>query len=104
MSHGRQALTSPVSAHQRSSHLADQEIRHLEKVLSTAALVGARGSIQGLDAAYWAARANGVADGYVLLPSQKTRVAELVRAFAARAAATDTLGQGQPTLPALLAA
>ncbi|WP_060858310.1 hypothetical protein [Caballeronia sordidicola] len=71
--------------------------------MSTAALVGARRSIQGLDAAYWSARANGVADGYVLLPSQKTRVMALVRAFAARAVAADTQGQAQLALPALLA-
>lgn len=104
MSHGRKALTSPISPRQRSSHLADQQIRHLEKVLSTSALVGARPSIQGLDASYWAARANGVSEGYVLLASQKTRVMALARAFEEWAAAAGIPAPAQPSLLVLLAA
>jgi hypothetical protein len=86
----------------RTSHLADQEIRHLEKVLKATAFIDGQMSVRSLGASYWAIRANGIAQGYRLLAPQKARVAALAHKFAARAARAQA--PAKPASPGLLAA
>ncbi len=102
MGQAMHALFSVEKNKKRTSHLADQEIRHLETVLNAIRMAQANG--QGLHAGYWAARANTIAHTYLLLASQQTRVTALIRAFEAHALAARAGALAQKTSPDLIAA
>ena len=65
---------------------ADNEIKHLETVLSLSSRSYATTSLPRLDFAYWRSRVDHLSDRYDLLPQQKDRVGKLSRSLAAAAA------------------
>lgn len=84
--------------------LADQEIHHLEAVLSSAGLEYALTAVRGLDGAYWSSRLGALAMHYDLLPSQNRRIGALLRTLNSLDRTIDGLALDQQNAPSRLAA
>jgi hypothetical protein len=77
-----------TKSNKHSARLADGQIDHLEGILVGALGTHVMTAVRSLDLDYWTARINVIAVQFDLVPSQRSRLAALLRLLAVRESAT----------------